>query len=85
MKVLYLSFHVGVEPRLENDEVKIVLGSKDVLVYKDYPGTGFMIEGTACYIEWGKEYDRMKFYITLTVQWLMKNISDLPINPDGSS
>lgn len=43
-----------------NDKVKISLGSKDVLGYKDYPGTGFMVEGTAGYIESGDEYDMMK-------------------------
>ena len=43
-----------------NNKVKIALGSKDVLGYKDYPGTGFIIEGTACYIESGEEFDRMK-------------------------
>ena len=43
-----------------NNKVKIALGSKDVLGYKDYPGTGFMIDGTASYIESGKEYDMMK-------------------------
>ncbi|NVO04060.1 MAG: FMN-binding protein, partial [Bacteroidetes bacterium] len=34
--------------------------SKDVLGYKDYPGTGFLIDGTASYIESGDEYDMMK-------------------------
>jgi hypothetical protein len=43
-----------------NNKVKIALGSKDVLGYKDYPGTGFLIEGTARYIESGEEYDMMK-------------------------
>jgi hypothetical protein len=43
-----------------NNKVKISLGSKDVLGYKDYPGTGFIIEGTANYIESGEEYDLMK-------------------------
>jgi hypothetical protein len=43
-----------------NNKVKIALGSKDVLGYKDYPGTGFMIDGTASYIESGKDYDMMK-------------------------
>ena len=43
-----------------NNKVKIALGSKDVLGYKDYPGTGFIIEGTASYIESGAEYDMMK-------------------------
>ncbi|MBI9071369.1 MAG: FMN-binding protein [Melioribacteraceae bacterium] len=43
-----------------NNNVKITLGSKDVLGYKDYPGTGFLIEGTASYIESGEEYNMMK-------------------------
>ena len=43
-----------------NNKVKLTLGSKDVLGYKDYPGTGFVIEGKAAYIESGAEYDLMK-------------------------
>lgn len=43
-----------------NNKVKIALGSKNVLGYKDYPGTGFIIDGTAAYIESGEEYDMMK-------------------------
>ncbi len=43
-----------------NSTVKITLGSKDVLGYKDNPGTGFLITGTAKYIESGEEYDMMK-------------------------
>ena len=43
-----------------NNKVKISLGSKEVLGYKDYPGTGFIIEGTAAYIESGEEFDMMK-------------------------
>jgi hypothetical protein len=43
-----------------NNKVKITLGSKDVLGYKDYPGTGFLIDGTARYVESGAEYDMMK-------------------------
>ncbi len=43
-----------------NKTVKIALGSKDVLGYKDYQGTGFIVEGTAAYIESGTEYDMMK-------------------------
>ena len=43
-----------------NKMVKIALGSKNVLGYKDYPGTGFIIEGTARYFESGEEYDMMK-------------------------
>ena len=43
-----------------NNKVKISLGSKDVLGHKDYPGTGFIIDGTARYFESGEEYDMMK-------------------------
>jgi len=43
-----------------NNKVKISLGSKNVLGYKDYPGTGFIIDGTARYFESGEEYDMMK-------------------------
>jgi len=43
-----------------NSTVKISLGSKEVLGYNDYQGTGFIIEGTAKYLESGEEYDQMK-------------------------
>ena len=43
-----------------NNRVKLSLGSKDVLGYKDYPGTGFLVDGIASYIESGEEYDLMK-------------------------
>jgi hypothetical protein len=43
-----------------NNQVKLTLGSKDVLGYKDYQGTGFLINGTAKYITSGEEYDFMK-------------------------
>ena len=43
-----------------NNQIKLSLGSKDVLGYKDYPGTGFIVNGTAGYIESGAEYDMMK-------------------------
>ena len=43
-----------------NNKVKLTLGSKDVLGYKDYQGTGFLINGTAKYLSSGDEYDFMK-------------------------
>jgi hypothetical protein len=43
-----------------NSNVKLTLGSKDVLGFKDYPGTGFLINGKARYINSGDEYDHMK-------------------------
>lgn len=45
---------------LVNPRVKLSLGSKEVLGYKDYQGTGFIVEGTAKFIESGVEYDEMK-------------------------
>lgn len=45
---------------LENNKLKMTLGSKDVLGYKDYQGTGFVVEGTAKFIESGAEFDLMK-------------------------
>lgn len=44
----------------QNNKVKIALGSRDVLGYNDYQGTGFIVEGTAKYIESGSEFDMMK-------------------------
>ena len=44
----------------QNNKVKLALGSKAVLGYKDYPGTGFVIEGTEKYLESGSEFDMMK-------------------------
>ena len=44
----------------QNNKVKIALGSKEVLGYKDYQGTGFVIEGTAKYLQSGSEFDMMK-------------------------
>jgi len=43
-----------------NSHVILTLGSKEVSGYKDYPGTGFVINGTARYITEGDEYDFMK-------------------------
>jgi peroxiredoxin len=45
---------------IQNNKVKMALGSRNVLGYKDYQGTGFVIEGTAKFIESGTEYEMMK-------------------------
>ena len=39
--------------------MKITLGSKEVMGY-NYPGTGFLIEGNAKFIETGLDFDMMK-------------------------
>lgn len=43
-----------------NAKVKLALGARAVEGYKAYPGTGFVIEGTAGFIASGAEYDDMK-------------------------
>lgn len=57
-----------------NSRVKIALGSKDVLGYKDYPGTGFIVDGTANYIESGDEYDMMKSKFSFLTRVLEINV-----------
>ena len=44
----------------ENNKVKLTLGTKEVLGYNNYQGTGFLIYGTARYITSGEEFDFMK-------------------------
>jgi hypothetical protein len=43
----------------KNSKVKLTVGSKEVLGYKDYQGTGFLIEGTGDFIISGNEFDSM--------------------------
>ncbi|NMA68479.1 MAG: pyridoxamine 5'-phosphate oxidase family protein [Desulfitobacterium sp.] len=43
-----------------NNKVKLSLGTKEVKGFNDYQGTGFIIEGTAKFVESGPEYDLMK-------------------------
>lgn len=43
-----------------NNRVKITLGSRDVKGYKEYQGTGFLIDAVARYIDSGSEFDLMK-------------------------
>lgn len=43
-----------------NNKVKLTLGSKEVIGYRDYQGCGFYIEGTAAYLESGPDFDLMK-------------------------
>lgn len=44
----------------QNNKVKMALGSREVIGYNDYQGTGFVVEGTAKYLESGAEFDMMK-------------------------
>ena len=43
-----------------NNQVKLTLGTKEVLGHNNYQGTGFLIDGTARYIASGEEFDLMK-------------------------
>lgn len=43
----------------QNNNVKISLGSKEVMGYQ-YPGTGFLIEGTAKFVKSDSDFDMMK-------------------------
>jgi hypothetical protein len=45
---------------LADNRVKIALGSKEVVGYRDYQGSGLVIDGTAKYLESGADYDMMK-------------------------
>ncbi len=42
---------------LINPRVKITLGSRDVIGFNDYQGTGFRIEGTARFITEGADFE----------------------------
>ncbi len=44
----------------QTGKVKIALGSREVVGYKDYQGTGFAVEGNAKYLASGSEFDMMK-------------------------
>lgn len=43
-----------------NNKVKLTLGSKEVLGFNNYQGTGFLIEGTAKFLTSGSEFNMMK-------------------------
>lgn len=43
-----------------NNKIKLALGSREVVGYKDYQGTGFVVTGTARYIRSSDEFDYMK-------------------------
>ncbi len=43
-----------------NNQIKLTLGTKEVLGHNNYQGTGFLINGTAKYVTSGEEYDMMK-------------------------
>ncbi len=44
----------------QNSKVKVTLGSREVEGYNNYQGTGFLLEGTAKFLESGADFERMK-------------------------
>ncbi|HCC00971.1 MAG TPA: FMN-binding protein [Ruminococcaceae bacterium] len=44
----------------QNNKITLALGAREVMGYKDYQGTGFVVEGTAKFLSSGAEYDEMK-------------------------
>lgn len=44
----------------QNNKLKLALGSKNVLGYNNYQGTGFVIEGTGRFLAAGSDFDMMK-------------------------
>ena len=60
-----------------NSRVILTLGSKEVLGYKDYQGTGFVIEGTAKYLTSGEEFDMMKEKFSFLTRVLEVSITSL--------
>lgn len=43
-----------------NNKIKMALGSKNVIGFDNYQGTGFVVEGTARFFDTGVEYEMMK-------------------------
>jgi hypothetical protein len=43
-----------------NNKIKMALGSKNVIGFNNYKGTGFVVEGTARFFSSGPEYVMMK-------------------------
>ena len=43
-----------------NNKVKVTIGAMEVEGFNNYQGTGFLINGTASFIESGEEFDMMK-------------------------
>lgn len=44
----------------QNDKILLTFGSKEVVGYKDYQGTGFRVEGTARFLTSGEDFEMMK-------------------------
>lgn len=58
-----------------NNQIVISVGSKNVLGYKDYPGTGFIVKGTGSFIDSGSEFDMMKEKFSFLNRVLVVNVT----------
>jgi len=58
-------------------KVKLTLGSKEVLGYRDYQGTGFLIEGTGNFIVAGEEFESMKAKFSFLSRVLEISVSSI--------
>jgi hypothetical protein len=59
-----------------NNRVKLAFGSKEVVGYRDYQGSGYVVEGTAKYYDSGEVYDMMKEKFSFLTRVLEVTISD---------
>lgn len=53
-----------------NPRLKMAVGSREVLGYKEYQGTGFIIEGIGKFIDSGADFDMMKEKFTFLTRML---------------
>lgn len=60
-----------------NNKVKMALGSKNVLGYNNYQGTGFIVEGTARFFDSGTEFNMMKDKFTFLTSVLEITVTDI--------
>ena len=60
-----------------NNKIKMALGSKNVIGFDNYQGTGFVVEGTARFFNSGVEYDMMKEKFPFLTRVLEITVSSL--------
>ena len=60
-----------------NNKIKMALGSKNVIGFDNYQGTGFVVEGNARFIDSGVEYDMMKEKFPFLTRVLVIKVSSL--------
>ena len=60
---------------LANGVLKFSLGSRDVIGYNNYQGTGFVGEGTGRFISEGEEYNHMKEKFSFLTRVLEINVT----------